>query len=40
MAERMLQAERRAAHPRDYMNGLSGGSAQPVGPTTNEGDTE
>ena len=38
----IADAESRVAHPRDYMNGLSGGTAQPLGPitepTTDEGD--
>jgi hypothetical protein len=29
MTDRMLEHERRTAHPRDYMNGL-GGTTQPV----------
>jgi hypothetical protein len=40
MAERMLERERRAAHPRDYRHGLSGGTTQPVKSTTDAGGTE
>jgi hypothetical protein len=40
VAERMLERETRVAHPRDYMHGLSGGTTGPVGPTTDDGDTE
>jgi hypothetical protein len=31
MAERMLERERRVAHPRDYMHTLSGGNVVPKG---------
>jgi hypothetical protein len=37
MAERMLAWERIVAHPRDYMNGLSGGRTEAIVPAYDGG---